>query len=102
MGLRLRDIVTRNLGVHMEYVGFLLRDDAVSRSVAERTPAVLSHPGCSFSRGVSVLAAKLAAEPGGAPPRLFSDDEDLLGAMDEAFKDSRGADAGSSGEGEPS
>ncbi|MCK7483988.1 MAG: hypothetical protein M0C28_48635 [Candidatus Moduliflexus flocculans] len=38
MGLHLRDIVGRNLGIPLEYVGFLLRDDAVPRSVAERSP----------------------------------------------------------------
>ncbi len=88
MGLRLRDIAARNLGLQMEYIGFLLRDENVPRSVAERTPLALSRPDSSFARGISALAAKISAEPGGNPPRLFSDDEDLLAAVDEAFRDS--------------
>ncbi len=87
LGLHLRDMVTRNLGIPMEYVGFLLRDDAVPRSVAERTPLALSRPGSPFARGAAALAARIAAQPGGAPPRLFEDDEDLSGALEEAFRD---------------
>jgi flagellar biosynthesis protein FlhG len=95
MGLRLRDIVTRNLGIHMEYIGFLLRDEGVPRSVVERNPICLSRPESVFARGISALAAKINAEPGGAPPRLFSDDEDLLGAVDEAFRESSVAESAS-------
>jgi len=87
MGLSLRDIVTRNLGIQMEYIGFILRDEGVPRSVAERAPLVLTHPEASFSRGVAALATKISAQPGGTPPRLFSDDQDLMGAVDEALRD---------------
>ncbi len=87
MGLHLRDIVTRNLGIPLEYVGFLLRDEAVPRSVAERTPLAISRPESPFARGAAALAARISAQPGGAPPRLFEDDEDLSGAWEEAFRD---------------
>ncbi len=87
LGLHLRDIVTRNLGIPVEYVGFLLRDEGVPRSVAERTPLALSRPGSPFARGTAALAARIAAQPGGAPPRLFEDDEDLAGVLEEAFRD---------------
>ena len=95
MGLRLRDIATRNLGIRMEYVGFLLRDEGVPRSVVERIPIILSRPSSPFARGVAALAAKIAAEPSGAPPRLFSDDEDLLTAVDEAFRGAGSAEGAS-------
>lgn len=87
MGLHLRDIVTRNLGIPLEYVGFLLRDEAVPRSVAERTPLALSRSESPFACGAAALAARISAQPGGAPPRLFEDDEDLSGALEEAFRD---------------
>lgn len=87
MGLHLRDIVTRNLGIPIEYVGFLLRDESVPRSVAERTPLVLTRPESAYARGAAALAARIASRPGDVSPRLFEDDEDLSGAVDEAFRD---------------
>lgn len=99
MGLHLRDIVGRNLGIPLEYIGFLLRDEAVPLSVAERSPLALSRPESAYARGVAALAARISAQPGGTPPRLFADDEDLAGAVDEAFRDREIPSEGGTGSG---
>ena len=77
LGSKLREIVGGNLGIAVEYIGFIGYDDFVRRSVLERTPTIISHPASAFSRQVDQIAQKLIATPVPKEPRLFEADEDL-------------------------
>lgn len=59
LGYRLRDIVSKNLGVSIDFAGYLLEDPAVPASVAARRPLFASDPSAPFARGVEALAARI-------------------------------------------
>ncbi len=83
IGARLREIARRNLGVEVEYIGFLPADELLVRSVIKRTPVVESHPECGYANGMNAIARTLIDSPTSSNPRLYEDDEDLtrLGEM---------------------
>ncbi len=60
LGYRLRDISLKNLGLSLTFMGFLLEDAAISRSIATRTPLVLLDPQAPFARGVQALATRIS------------------------------------------
>ena len=89
LGYRLRDISRKNLGLGLSFTGFLLEDEAVSSSVAARSPLILRDPLSPFSRGVQALAGRLAASPD-SEAILFTDEnssgsDDLESLATEAF-----------------
>lgn len=53
MAKRLRKLVKDKLGIQMDFVGFLPRDEKVSYAVALRTPLAVSEPECPFVKGIS-------------------------------------------------
>jgi flagellar biosynthesis protein FlhG len=61
LGYRLRDIAAKNLGLTVEFAGYLLEDEAVPRSVAARRPVLDIEPEAPFSRGVVAIASRIAA-----------------------------------------
>jgi flagellar biosynthesis protein FlhG len=63
LGNRLRDIALKNLGIPVEFSGYLLEDPAVPASVASRTPLCASDPDSPFARGIGALAARIDAGP---------------------------------------
>jgi flagellar biosynthesis protein FlhG len=63
LGYRLRDITSKNLGLPIEFTGYLLEDPAVPASVSARSPLIASNPGSPFARGVAALAARVDAGP---------------------------------------
>lgn len=63
LGYRLRDIAARNLGISIEFAGYLLEDPAVPLSVASRRPLVAEDPSSPFSRGIEALAARIDSGP---------------------------------------
>jgi flagellar biosynthesis protein FlhG len=77
LGYRLRDIALKNLGISVEFAGYLLDDPAVPASVATRRPLLDTNPSAPFSRGVAAVASRLAADPGLEPSRLLDPDEEL-------------------------
>lgn len=85
VGARLRDIAGRNLGLPMEYVGFLPRDEAVPRSVVERRPVLIGRPDCPYAATLRAIARRIAAAPAPLPPRLYQDNEDLLDVAEEGL-----------------
>jgi ATPases involved in chromosome partitioning len=86
LGYRLRDITLKNLGMSMDFSGYLLDDPNLPASVAARTPLLALESRSPFARGVSLLARKLDAEPAGLAPALLDADARLdagseLGAL---------------------
>jgi len=75
VGAKLRDIVNRNLGISLDYIGFVHRDPAVARSVTLRTPASLTDPGSPFSRSVRLVARALVRIDQGPMIVLHPDDD---------------------------
>lgn len=74
---KLREVAVRNLGIHVEFIGFLPHDERVSLSVLTRRPAYRALPDSSFHRALDELASRLISAPGGQDPALFDDDRDL-------------------------
>lgn len=85
LGARLRQIARRNLDVDVEYVGFILRDETVSRSIIDRQPTIVANPKIQFSRSINAIAEKVVANPGGHAPTLFEDNEDLEDIVRESY-----------------
>ncbi len=85
VGARLRDISSRNLGIAMEYIGFIPRDDAVPRSVVERKPVLLARPASAYATTVRAIARRIAETPTPAAPRLYQDNEDLVAVAEEGL-----------------
>jgi len=63
LGYRLRDIAARNLGLGIEFAGYLLDDPAVPQSLAARTPLLALDPSSPFARGMVAVAARVASAP---------------------------------------
>ncbi len=63
LGTRLHDIVVKNLGISIEFAGYLPDLPAVPASVASRRLLFDSDPSSEFSQGIQAAAAKLAAPP---------------------------------------
>ncbi|HRY71790.1 MAG TPA: P-loop NTPase [Spirochaetia bacterium] len=68
LGYRLRDISRKNLGLSLEFSGFLLEDPGVAKSVAARRPLLDLDASSPFARGVQALATRLAQAPEASPP----------------------------------
>ncbi|MBN2049527.1 MAG: AAA family ATPase [Spirochaetales bacterium] len=77
VGAKLRDITRKNLGLEMEYIGYIGWEPLMGRSVAERTPLVISRPDIDASRNIDRLADRLVRFGGYEKPRLYEADEDL-------------------------
>ncbi len=82
---RLREISSRNLGVNMDYIAYIMRDPEVSRSLGRRELLFRSHPESPFSRGVARAAERILAMPEGKTHALELDDEDLFGLMEKTL-----------------
>lgn len=59
MAKRLRTLVLNKLGINMDFVGFLPKDEQVSYSIALRKPLALANPGCHFVSGVETSAERI-------------------------------------------
>jgi flagellar biosynthesis protein FlhG len=93
LGCRLRDIASKNLGLSIDFAGYLLEDPAVPASVASRRPLLDSDPCAPFSRGIAGIASRLASErlvAKGAPLALHDADEDLEAMIVEGLSSSQG------------
>lgn len=85
VGARLRDITARNLGIGIEYIGFIPRDEAVPRSVIERRPVLAARPESPYAQTIRAIARRLVETPVPAAPRLYQDNEDLLAVAEEGL-----------------
>jgi flagellar biosynthesis protein FlhG len=74
---KLREVVLRNLGIQVGYIGFVPYEPKVPYSVVKRRPVYELLPGSSFDNAVDEIARRLIAAPAGKDPALFDDDQDL-------------------------
>ncbi|MFO7850569.1 MAG: P-loop NTPase [Spirochaetia bacterium] len=77
IGGKLREIASKNIGIGMEYIGFLPAEANISRSILERTPYILLNPNSPFSSAIATVARKISASTHHRSPRLYTDDEDI-------------------------
>ncbi|MDX9899467.1 MAG: P-loop NTPase [Spirochaetia bacterium] len=84
---RLREISARNLGIGMEYIAYIMRDQSVTASVSSRSPLAVIAPDASFVRGVRSAADRIIGSPVAPAPGLELDDEDLFSMIEQAFDD---------------
>lgn len=59
MAKRLRSLVQNKLGISMDFVGFLPKDEKVSYAVALRTPLAISDPECKFVKGIETATDRI-------------------------------------------
>lgn len=59
MAKKLRSLVYKKLGIQMDFIGFLPKDNKISLSVATRTPLILSEPACGFSQAIQTVANRV-------------------------------------------
>jgi len=76
-GGKLRKIARRNLNIEVEFIGFVRRDELVSRSIQKRTPMAELQPDSAFTHSVDQVARKLIDAPVPQTPVLFEENEDL-------------------------
>ena len=74
---KLREVVQRNLGIRVEYIGFVPHDPRVAMSIVKRHPAYELLPGSAFRRSLDEIARRLIAAPAGQDPALFEENQDL-------------------------
>ncbi len=70
---KLRETVSRNLGVGLEFAAFAPDDPRVPPSVAARRPILATKPDADYSRAVADFASALVERGAAQPPRLFDD-----------------------------
>lgn len=78
LGSRLRQICKKNIGINMEYVGFIEYTEQVSASIINRTALVITSPNSQFARAVKQIAANLIKITYVDKPVLFESGEDLV------------------------
>jgi flagellar biosynthesis protein FlhG len=83
LGYRLRDIAAKNLGLGVEFAGYLLEDRALPASVAARRPLLDTDPESPFSRGIRAVASRLASSPSSAALALHDGEDDLAALIEE-------------------
>jgi len=76
-GGKLRKIARRNLNIEVEFIGFVRRDELVSRSIQKRTPMAELQPDSAFTHSVDQVARKLIDASVPQTPVLFEENEDL-------------------------
>ncbi|WP_407425004.1 P-loop NTPase [Treponema sp.] len=59
MAKRLRSLVQNKLGIKMDFVGFLPKDERVSYAVALRKPLALTDPQCKFVKAIETAAGRI-------------------------------------------
>ena len=84
LGAKLRHIVRKNLEIEIEYIGFVGYDDAVDRSIVERTPLCAGYPESNFASSIDLIREKLMESLNFGEQRLFDDDEDIKDLMGDA------------------
>jgi flagellar biosynthesis protein FlhG len=84
IGNRLRDIAAKNLGLRVDFVGYLPDDPAVPASVAARRPILDIDSGCPFCRGLAAMAAKIASGADFAPLELHEGGDEFFAPAGEA------------------
>jgi flagellar biosynthesis protein FlhG len=59
MARKLRTLVQNKLGLTMDFIGFVPKDDHVSLAVARRTPLAVSDPDCAFVKAAEAAVNRI-------------------------------------------
>ncbi len=84
MARRLRTLVQNKLGITMDFVGFLQKDEQVSYSIALRSPLAVANPGCKFVSNINTSSERILAhtytynELNGFETDDITNDDDLV------------------------
>lgn len=78
LGTRLRQICKKNIGINMEYIGYIEYTDMVSESIIKRSPLILSSPNSQFGRSFATMAENLLHIGYHGKPKLYNSDEDIV------------------------
>ena len=78
LGSRLRQICKKNIGINMEYVGFIEYTELVSSSIIKRTALVVTSPNSQFARALRKIAENLIHIGYIDKPVLYDSDEDII------------------------
>lgn len=74
MGRRLRSLAQHKLDLHLDFIGFLPRDESVPLAVARRTPVCLLAPNSPFASGIRDAAERVLAHDYGFNDILEQED----------------------------
>lgn len=85
MAKRLRALVQNKLGITIDFVGFLQKDEQVSYSVALRKPLALANPQCKFVSGVNTAADRIMLHSYGYNDLNMFENEDTDSDIDLAI-----------------
>lgn len=77
LGIKLRQIVKKNLGSEVEYIGFVPVDQSVSVSIFKRQPISFFDPHSEFVRNMLLIAQQLIEAPIPDPFVLHDANDDL-------------------------
>lgn len=61
MARHLRTLVMNKLGLSLDFIGFIPKDEQVSLAIARRTPLAVSNPECAFVKAVQSTADRILA-----------------------------------------
>lgn len=78
LGLKLKEITSKNIGIDMDLLGTLPEDREVQISIFKRKPVTITSPHSRFTLELSVIASKLSRGEVFPQPELYLDDDDLL------------------------
>ncbi|MBI9105402.1 MAG: P-loop NTPase [Spirochaetales bacterium] len=78
LGMKLRDITWKNIGIELNFLGHLPEDKEVQASIFRRSPVILTNPGSPFPKELSTLTEKLISDIFPDQPQLYLDDDDLM------------------------
>jgi flagellar biosynthesis protein FlhG len=77
VGTRLREIISKNLGIKVEYIGFFAYDKAVAQSVIQRMPLAILYPHSAYTLAMASVVQRLIRSADSAITQLYEADEDL-------------------------
>ncbi|MCD6396594.1 MAG: P-loop NTPase [Spirochaetaceae bacterium] len=78
IGSKLRQICKKNIGINMEYIGFIEFTELVSQSIIKREPLVLTHPNTQFGRALRSIAESITKISYNDKITLYDANEDII------------------------
>ncbi len=78
LGLKLKEITRKNIGIDIDFLGALSEDREVQMSIFRRSPVILTNPETVFSSELKTIAQKLSSGEVLPQPQLYLDEEDMM------------------------
>lgn len=87
LGENLRNIIHKNIGIDVEYLGLLPKDKSIEEAVLQREPLFVVNPSCKWMENCRKIADRLVNFEN-FPIQLYPDDDfDSVDVVIEDFKD---------------